>query len=875
MYTHDPSFTDLLPWTEWLADEQCVLLEDGVSVGAVFEVQAIGTEARPISYMEDVRDRLQIALAGAIPHDETSPWVLQIFVQDDPGLQKHAQQVGQYGASDVRNSQYGESFHRDYCNHLTRISQDGGLFKDTLVSGSVWRGQIRRVRAVLYQRQQAKSRAMSLDASTKALNEVATRWTASMKGAGLNVRRCCGLDIYEWWLEWFNPRPVGPSGQSVTAIEAAPYPGDRDLPFGYDFAECLTFRPPESDAERGVWWFDDMPHSIVSVQGLRTIPRIGHVSAEHAHGDHQFALLDRMPEGTVMALTVTIRPQDLVRNHIARVKRAAVGDSADAVLTREDAEAVEREIVQGNGLYPAMLAFFVRGTDVDDLEQNGNMVRALLLANGIQPIAKESDLSALDSYIRNLPMVHDPQLRNSQYRSRLTFSKHIANLVPVYGRSRGTGNSGVVFFNRGAEPFEFDPLNATDRKKNAHSLILGPTGAGKSALLVYLLQQMVARYRPRVFIIEAGGSFSLLGQHFASEGITVNQVSLHPGKDVSLPPFVGAHSLLEEKEGESSSVSTVDDDGLDRDLLGEMEIAARIMITGGEPKEDERLTRSDRLLIRQAIIHAAEATRSDGKDTVLTEDVAEALRHTGRNPELPEGRRLRAMEMADGLALFCSGIAGHFFNRPGTTWPDVDVTILEMGLLAREGYADQLTVAYLSIMNHINDLVERNQHSQRPTLVVTDEGHIITTHPLLASYVVKITKMWRKLGAWFWIATQNLADFPDASRKMLGMMEWWICLTTPKEEVDEIARFRELTDTQRRLLLSARKEPGKYVEGVVLSDNVEALFRNVPPPLSLALAMTEKQEKAQRAEIMESRGCTELEAVHVVANELAQRRMST
>ncbi len=77
------------------------------------------------------------------------------------------------------------------------------------------------------------------------------------------------------------------------------------------------------------------------------------------------------------------------------------------------------------------------------------------------------------------------------------------------------------------------------------------------------------------------------------------------------------------------------------------------------------------------------------------------------------------------------------------------------------------------------------------------------------------------------------------------MMEWWLCLVMPKEEVEQIARFKDLTDVQRSLLLSARKEPGKYVEGVVLSDNLEALFRNVPPPLSLALAMTEKHEKAE------------------------------
>ena len=77
--------------------------------------------------------------------------------------------------------------------------------------------------------------------------------------------------------------------------------------------------------------------------------------------------------------------------------------------------------------------------------------------------------------------------------------------------------------------------------------IVGPTGAGKSALLVYLLQQMAAVYRPRLFIIEAGGSFSLLGQHFAANGLTLNQVTLNPNADVSLPPFADALRLLEKE----------------------------------------------------------------------------------------------------------------------------------------------------------------------------------------------------------------------------------------------------------------------------------------------------------------------------------------
>ena len=64
----------------------------------------------------------------------------------------------------------------------------------------------------------------------------------------------------------------------------------------------------------------------------------------------------------------------------------------------------------------------------------------------------------------------------------------------------------------------------------------------------------------------------------------------------------------------------------------------------------------------------------------------------------------------------------------------------------------------------------------------------------------------------------------------------------------------------------------KYVEGVVLSDTLEALFRCVPPPLCLALAMTEKHEKAERARIMRERGCSELQAAEIVAERLAERR---
>ena len=881
LYERPPSFTDLLPWVEYHPASRTFLLEDGVSVGALFELTPAGTEARTTAYMTQLRDALQTALTEAIPEEDEAPWVVQVYVQDEPSLSGFQKEVAAYAQPGVRTSDYTRHFQQVLSAHLAQITRPGGLFEDSAVTGARWRGQVRRVRATLYRRLNPHGRVPSAIEVEEALNDVATKWVASLAAAGIPARRATGQDLYAWLLKWFNPKPPIAGGDPDTLLEIAPYPGDEALPFGHDLAERLTLTLPRSDNASATWWFDGLPHTLVTIQGLRRAPEVGHLTAERQSGDHIVALFDRFPEHTVMVLTLTAKPQDVIRNHIAQVKRAAVGDTAEAELTREDAEAVEREMARGNKLYPLDIAFYVRGEDLKDLRANVNQLNALLLPNGLQPILQEADLLALDSYLRHLPMAYDVALDKRRRRSRLVFSSHTANLLPLYGRSKGTGHPGLVFFNRGAEPLTFDPLHRADRKKNAHMLILGPTGAGKSALLVYLLQQMAAMYRPRIFIIEAGGSFSLLGQQFRAHGLTVNQVTLNPNTEVSLPPFADALRVLqkerpvplrEDPEVLAEEDEESDEEGSGRDILGEMEIAARIMITGGDEREDARLTRADRLLVRNAIFLAAKTVKEAGREQVLTEDVVAALQHIGQDPSLPDHRRNRAIEMGDGMALFCSGLAGHFFNRPGTPWPPADVTLLEMGILAREGYEDQLTVAYISMMSHINDLVERHQHDARPTLVVTDEGHIITTNPLLARYVVKITKMWRKLGAWFWIATQNLEDFPDASRKMLNMMEWWLCLVMPKEEVEQIARFKDLTDVQRNLLLSARKEPGKYVEGVVLADNLEALFRNVPPPLSLALAMTEKHEKAERAAIMREHNCSELEAVHLMAARIAQNR---
>ena len=414
------------------------------------------------------------------------------------------------------------------------------------------------------------------------------------------------------------------------------------------------------------------------------------------------------------------------------------------------------------------------------------------------------------------------------------FAQHIANLAPVWGRA---------------------------------------TGTGKSATLCSLISQLIAMYRPRLFIVEAGNSFGLIGDLAKRLGLTVNRVKLSPGSGVSLAPFADAIRLVQSSDPikvlapddvESSDAHTSSQDE-QRDILGELEIAARLMITGGEPKEEEHLTRADRSAIRHSILAAAKTCAHAGR-SVLTQDIRDALKAAAQVEDSPETRRNRMQDMAESMDVFCMSADGDIFNREGTPWPEADITIVDLATYAREGYNAQLSIAYISLLNTINNLAERDQYKGRPIVKLRDEGHIITKNPLLSPYVVKITKMWRMLGAWFWLATQNVDDLPPAAAPMLNMIEWWICLNMPPDEMEKISKFRELSPAQKALMLSARKESGKYTEGVLLSKSMEVLFRAVPPSLYLALAMTEPEEKKDRYDVMQSLGLNELDAaIHIAA----------
>ncbi|MGH8473244.1 MAG: TraC family protein, partial [Gammaproteobacteria bacterium] len=136
-YQRPLSFTRYLPWVDYLEEDRCVLLEDGQSVGAFFELIPVGCEARPQAYLESLHAAVTKCLLHAIPEDDP-PWVVQCFVQVEPVTGDLMRTLRAYVAPGAERAPYPQHFLDELARHLARLELPAGYFFDDH-TGYPWR----------------------------------------------------------------------------------------------------------------------------------------------------------------------------------------------------------------------------------------------------------------------------------------------------------------------------------------------------------------------------------------------------------------------------------------------------------------------------------------------------------------------------------------------------------------------------------------------------------------------------------------------------------------------------------------------------------------------------------------------------------------
>lgn len=885
-YQKRPSIASYLPWRDYNEQHKVFLLEDNQSLAVGFSITPLACEARPQAMLEAIAKSLQDALQNAIPCEKNNPWVLQLFVQKEKDLSFVVDKIKQAIPVERHQEPLVQAHLNTLQQHIDYVTRPGGIFVDRQVTQQVFRGGLVQVHAVLYRRPTKKNHQHASHRSQlEEIQHIARKLAEQWRACGLGVKRLTGSNFYSWLMAWFNPKPL--------SFEID-FPKANEKPFGWDLTEQVFFSAPESCAEG--WLFGGMPHKVITVQSINSQPVIGHLTAERKKGtdDKVFSLFDHLPEDSIFSVNMVFQAQSEVELHLKLIHDSAVGRHALAMKVKEEVETAQQAIANGDYLLPVVMAVYIKGDNFEQLHAHEAQVEVLLNSNGFKVIT-DDELYPVDAYLRYLPMTYDFHFdRKNTYRSRYLLLSDAVKLLPVYGRSRGTENPGMLMFNRGGEPWFYDIIQ--DRTKNAHFLLLGETGTGKSNTLNSLILHNLALYNSRFFIIDAGGSFDLLADYCQSLGLSVHKVKIDPKNPISLNPFADALKVLDQLAILESSQrqqwlkhtdekiaqelapdkeklpDEVDDDG--RDILGDMVLAALAMITGGEKKEEDRIRRSDRMLLIDAIILAAETVKAAARPQVIASDIVDAFEQliAQLDPHRDAEKIRRGREMADSMRYFIKDpLSSQFFNTIGNPWPTADITVVDFGLFAKEGYEAHRSIAFCGVFNKIQTLAEANQYSNRPLISVLDENHIFTKLPLLAAIETRGAKMGRKLGWWIWIATQNVKDFAEEARKMLPMFEALMCLAISPDELEQIERFKTLTPEQRLLCLSARKEKGKYTEGVLLTPRIQMLFRAVPPKLHLVMAATEQYEKYERRQLMQQLQVSEIEVLQHQAQHLMEK----
>ena len=658
-------------------------------------------------------------------------------------------------------------------------------------------------------------------------------------------------------------------------IQAHPLPPPAKRGPGFDLAREVLHTPPipipdrDEARERGVWRLGDTYIRYITLQGIDFEPDDGALTMDRQVGSDVTACVwDQMPPESIGVWTIVPRSQEVIDAHLDKMQLfidETTSDSASAA--REQIGVAKAARRQHQLIFNVQMGLYLRAASLSELDERTLHTENVLARTVLRPIPAPFDLLADDQFVRNLPMVYDwRHERQHALRSRLTYTAHLAATLPFFGRATGTPNPCYVMFRRDGQPYTLNPFHPQDRSRVAHTVLFGPTGSGKSATAISFAMQSMAVNRPRQIIIEKGNSFGLMVDYYRAQGLQTRQILFQRGQSVCYAPYVDTAKALAEHCGE---LPDGDDEADQRSYLAEMLYMTELMITGGRVRDSEALTSSDRAAMQDALIAALSAAEAAGNPHARPEDVYRALLAMSEKEIIPE-IRLSLRRMADSLKLWTDGLRGQFFNGFSEGFNDSDDVIhIDLGILTASGNEDMLALAVLSLIANITAWGEKHQAAGRHLEVWFDEGHYVSGTPLTVKGFIVGTKVWRKLNTWLIFSTQDFSDFSVEAKKILSQAEFWFLLSMDAAEARQVAQFRDLTQEEQRLLTMALKEPGRFVEGVMLSvKHTPALLRFVPPALALALAQTEGAEKNRRLQLMQQHHISELDAALKIAAEI-------
>lgn len=869
VYSSPESFAQFFRVFRFDRKYEVFVMDDEISVGTVIEISHFAAEDKSIDDNFDDHDRI-LSVFENLPERETNPYVVAIYSQEEP-LNELLEETKRFAEE---KASITDPLGKDYCEvqneHFKDISNADGLFNEGLTK---WRAVNRKTRVVLYRRfDPAKEK--NLEINAKELKTITERVTNGLNSGGLETRELNDDGLYKWLNPWFSTEET--DTEKYDKVLKTPYQADETIDGVPDFeADILDWildsSPPRSGAitpDDGTWkWGSDYVRYIPII-GSKNRPKLGQITtratiekkASDKSDSGKKPLFFRLPRGCIYVIIFMVTSQDQEQDKLAVISKASRAQSREGANAREYIEPALTAMVKGHKMYPTYHGFYIREKTKEKCIESSKKAIAEIQVEGFRCIELEDDLNALDEAVSSLPFAYEPEYDRYLMRQYPMWLHDIVSLIPIWGQSEVNGSPVIKYFDRYGSPIKFDPIE--DKTRVAHMFMGGATGSGKSANLIYILWEMYCANRPRNFIVDYGGSYRLLSHYFETLGVAVKYSKCSPSDPAKFALYGEAKQYLSEVsgQGENEVVEDFDDEEEDQDFLTQAAFVTMIMVTGGDEKAFQALTNAQTANLKLAIIEAAKVrVKQKDHQQLLPSDVSSKLREMAKTEEI-ENRKTEFTNMADAIRAYTLGFYGKMFDQYVPPAEDFDVEVLDIGILGtNKQYNDAFILAWVGLLNRLEVISSKAvaKGIERDTILVNDEAHITMETPMMAEVLARKSKVFRKQAIWMILATQELDDIPKAAKKIVAMMEWLIFMSMNKDQLDKLEQFVELDDDDRKLILSSKGNSTNFKEGVLFSDRWSPqIFRNIPPPLVLALGQTEKKERKKRKELADTHGLT-------------------
>ena len=500
-----------------------------------------------------------------------------------------------------------------------------------------------------------------------------------------------------------------------------------------------------------------------------------------------------------------------IKDQVLRTDSGSIDHDAKAMF--DDCEMALMEVNGGHvgmGLYSANVVL-MHG-DAETLRNNANYIQKTLGAMGFP--ARIEDVNCLDAFLGTLPGHGVENVRRSLMNSR-----HLADLMPTSSIWTGRDEAPCEFYppqspalmhcvTTGSTPFRLN-LHVRDL---GHTIIFGPTGAGKSVLFASLAAQFL-RYRGMtVYAFDKGMSMYTLakavgGQHYNIGGEARRDAAGHIHAQHAFCPL----QWLQSKADLAWACSWVET------LLA----LNGVNVTPGRRNEIAR---------RMDVFHkSGERTLLSFVTGLMDGEMSAALEMYTREGSM--GYMLDADE--DGLDLKDEG----------------GLTVFEIEDLMAMG--DPRIV--MPVLLYLFRRIERSLRGQ-PAVIFLDEAWLMLGHPAFRDKIREWLKIMRKNNCAVVMATQSLSDAAnsgilDVIRESTASK---IFLPNPHAKGEDTAEvYRRMGLNSRQIEIVANAVPKRHY--YYASEEGNRLFELALGPLQLALLAVSDKDSVARVKELERR----------------------